>query len=265
MKQSENTFSRLTELKQNQEKYGQNLEERKAKLTEGENSDQHLTAPQINSEEQLHEGKGEHPEVQNDVYLKDLLQAKESEIIALQKTLEREMTFREMEARRYKKDHEELTKLLKRKDYTLTSLQSDKEYLYSVVLIRDEEVAKLRNTLVKEKHLKKEADLKTQYVMATLENFKEKVKIEKNLRKVESERFQAEIDVLQKKLIELMDLTDKLQKGIQSLLASKRWKMGNSFGEFTRKLLFRSKTPMPSDFLIKILKKYNSWKKKEIK
>ncbi len=55
---------------------------------------------------------------------------------------------------------------------------------------------------------------------------------------------------------------NKLQKYVEQLFRSNRWKIGKSFGELKRRLLFKPQENLREKDVNKIFKEYNSWQKK---
>lgn len=67
-------------------------------------------------------------------------------------------------------------------------------------------------------------------------------------------------EMLQDTLYTLSRWVEELDGGINTLLDSKRWKIGSLIGELFRLITLRPKEPMPDEYLKKILTGYRAWR-----
>ena len=171
--------------------------------------------------------------------LENELHDKNNELIRLEDKLEREQE-------------------LRRED--IANLQNELQY-------KDSEVLNLRETLTREQQARQEITSRFWTDKDNLLQEKEHYKSLFQFRDYENSKLTGKANSLSRENAKLKNTADtlsswidQLEKGILTLLHSKRWKIGSAAGEFQRKITFRPKQPMPEDHLKDIIHKHNNWK-----
>jgi len=70
-----------------------------------------------------------------------------------------------------------------------------------------------------------------------------------------------QIESIRNNNIKLQNWLEQLCSGISVLFESKRWKNADFLGEFKRRILLKSKTNMPKDYIEKTMMNFNNWQK----
>ena len=110
-----------------------------------------------------------------------------------------------------------------------------------------------RNEVLKRIKLSHKEEIESLYSQKESESAKYKKDIEDK---------ESEIAKLQVELRRLIGFRNSLKDLCSDILNSRRWKLGSAIGDMRRKLMFRSKVPMPADRLNKIAERFLTWRDK---
>lgn len=80
-------------------------------------------------------------------------------------------------------------------------------------------------------------------------------------RDYEISQLRSEIETLKKSKQRLLYLNQQMENGVNAILSSKRWKIGNFLGTIFQKILLRPEKDMPEEHLKKTLLKKQEWLK----
>lgn len=147
----------------------------------------------------------------------------------------------------------------------IKQLEQDKSELRSSVQKKKEETELLKQEIAKVKASaeSKEAELrkKTKELQLLQEQVEDLQKLVA-FRDQEIAGFSQRYRQLKMDLNKLMIFMEKVEEGVNILLESKRWKMGNFLGNLQSKLLFKAEVTMPAQYIRGVLDQYAGWKKR---